>query len=196
MDDCIRAAVACDLKPCPGMSREPVRRSGAFAHRLELTDPGDRRGRPRIERSEQAVAHARRKRNRRVWGSAFEGQELRPGIARMIDPDTSDLAAAIPIRSIQEHERVPLSIDADSEQLVAGSNPGAKAGVQALVVRSNFDGRVLIDSSIDWSEDDDVPPRGSLRAGQGTAPTMSAVATTDPFSSTAANTPRLWAKSV
>ena len=59
----------------------------------------------------------------------------------MVDPDAPDLAAAVPIRCIQENERVPLSIDAEFEHPLGGRELGTEAEVQALVVSGNYAGR-------------------------------------------------------
>src|SRR5438270_12202977 len=59
----------------------------------------------------------------------------------MVDPDAPDLTAAVPIRCIQENERVPLSIDAEFEHPLGGRELGTEAEVQALVISGNYAGR-------------------------------------------------------
>src|SRR5438132_630020 len=59
----------------------------------------------------------------------------------MVDPDAPDLAAAVPIRCIQENERVSLSIDAEFEHPLGGRELSTEAEVQALVVSGNYAGR-------------------------------------------------------
>src|SRR5438105_14860185 len=94
----------------------------------------------------------------------------------MIDPDPAKLTGSVPVRRIQEDERIPLSIDGGCEHALDRRELSTEALVHALVVRRNSDRRRVIDPAedhdpaeriADWPHD---PTRSPRRRDHGPVP--------------------------